>query len=187
MGINGGNPQFILSIDPGKSTGVAYGLVYLDMPYRLEEAWQFGGGLDGLLDAIPGPLSGVIPARHTICEKFQPISHANYSLTTDSVEPLRCEGALIALGIMADFPGPTWRKPADQYFVGGKTLPEKKKRSRKFLKDTGNYRLPKQLGAPDNNDAISATLHGINYAIKVLESKATFDLVREWVGDNPVD
>lgn len=199
--------QYVLSIDPGVSTGIALGKYSETEPFSLVDAWQFSGGIVGLREWIdkyyyPGldpnetesglgvtsewNFFGVHPSLipgynvRVVCEFFTPLQNKGFSLTVDAVEPKRCEGGLVMLGIMPDYPHETWQRPNTMYFLGGKTLPEKKKRARKFLKDTGNYRLPKQLGAPDNNDAVSATLHGFAWAMKH-GSKASHEQVVEWL------
>lgn len=177
--------RYILSIDPGVSTGVSLVELPEDGPPRLVEGWQFGGGVSGLISWTEGCHNlhddRAVEYDAIICEKFRPINHDNYALTTKSVEPLRCEGALIALGWMSDGDGPEWRLPRDQYLFDGGKLADKKKRLRAFLKNTGLYRLPKELDAPDNNDFVSATGHALAYAMKVLNHRPTFDLVREYV------
>lgn len=190
--------QYILSFDGGVSSGVSLVRVPADGPATVIKGWQFSGGAWEMQDflwnelferyemTVDWPrLTGEYPQStdlHIISEKFQPINHANYALTTASVEPLRIEGVLLALGLMPDYPNERWRAPAIQYFAGGKDLADKKKRLRAFLKETGNYRLPKQLNAPDNNDFISATGHAFAYAMKTLKHKPTFELVAEWAG-----
>lgn len=185
--------QYILSFDPGVSTGVALLAVPDDYPAYVVTGWQFGGGVEGLVQwvrkylstegviTIPGPVD-ITDGFEVISEKFKPINHSNYALTTDSVEPLRCEGALVAYDVMpASATDERWRKPGDHYVVGGKNLAEKKKRLRAFLKDTENYRMPKELGTPDSDDFASAAGHALTYAMKVLNHRPTFDLVREYV------
>lgn len=175
-----GMNETMLFCDPGLSTGLVRVCWGDRAPLSVVEGFQIGGGVEGLIDWVrSNSVANVLWG----CEKFKPINHANYALTTASVEPLRCEGALIAMDLMpADDKNPRWRHPKDQYVVGGKDLADKKKRLRKFLKDTGNYRMPKELGAPDSDDFVSATGHAFAYAIKELKHKPTFDLVREWVG-----
>ena len=177
----------ILSFDPGLSTGIALGEYSDEKPYTLISAYQIPNGLAGLLQWLHGPY-GVLKDRYadilTIAEKFQPINHSDYALTTASVEPLRCEGALVALNVMPDFPNPRWRRPAEQYFVGGVDLADKKKRAYAFLKDNGMYVTGKTVGCPDADDARSAILHGIAYVMKSQKNRATFEMVNNWKGVN---
>ena len=189
--------QYILSFDPGKSTGIALGKITDTEPYSLVKAWQFEGGLQSLVNWIHDHFEGHRPDvpglfhlhgdefencrsfnTHIISEKFQPISHENYALTRDSVEPLRCEGALVAMNVMLDFPHPTWRQPKEMYLYGGNSLAEKKKNAHAFLKNSGMHVTGKEFGLKDANDARSAILHGISYAARVLAHRPTFEAIR---------
>jgi hypothetical protein len=192
--------NYVLSMDPGLSTGISL-LGYDDNSVWLEDGWQFGGGVSGFLRWVPGVLNldpgmnGLSVQQYlrvnnlaprVIAEKFQPISHANYALTTASVEPLRVEGAMIALGLMPDYTAEEkrWRAPTLQYAVGGKGKPEKKKRLHKMLKDTDFYRTGKDLGSPDADDFRSATGHGLAYLARELKHRPTFELLTDWAEKN---
>lgn len=165
---------------------------------ELVGAWQIGGGLAGFLDffsahSLPlkllgSPLYGLAGSWRfgrggiVISEKFQPINHSNYALTTASVEPLRIEGAMVALGMMPDYTvdEKRWRRPVDQYLFGGKTKAEKKKRMHQALKDLGMYRTGKDLDAPDADDFRSACAHALSYLVKVKNHRPTFNLISDW-------
>lgn len=180
----GGNMtnQYILSFDPGVSTGVSLVELPEDGPPRLVEGWQFTGGPVALLEWVSSHRELLDSVDHVCVEKFKPINHSNYALTMASVTPLVCEGVLLATGIIPTYP--EWvgfRKPGDHYVVGGASLADKKKRLRAFLKDTENYRMPKELGTPDSDDFASAAGHAFAYAMKVLNHRPTFDLVRGYV------
>lgn len=181
--------QYILSIDSGMSSGFALGKFDNENPYQLVKAWQIEGGLEGLLEWLKwhfteGTLGWYVDITEdellVISEKFQPINHENYALTRDSVEPLRCEGALIALGVMPHFPHPTWRQPKEMYLYGGRTLAEKKKSAYAFLKANQMHVTGKTVGCKDANDARSATLHGISYASRVLKHEPTSRMIQEF-------
>jgi len=180
---------YILSFDPGKSSGIAYGKVGVGTPYELIERWQFSGGLSGLLgwmdrypDVFDYPLCP--PADEDdhviISEKFVPLQGKGFAQTLDSTEPLRCEGALVARYYMPDYPDPRWRRPAEMYLYGGSDLTEKKKRARMFLKDHGILTTGKNVGQPDGDDANSAIWHGISYAARVLKHRPTFEWIADW-------
>lgn len=180
--------NYVLAFDPGKSSGIAL-LSYSETePARLVKAWQFGNGVQGLLDwlenyypnsgwLLPFWLSEVV----VVSEKFTPLQGKGFAQTLDSTLPLVCEGVLIAYGIMPvyDSKEKRWQRPSLMYRHGGSTLAEKKKRSRAFLKKNGLYVLPKELGTPDNNDAISAILHGLNYITHTLNHRPTWDAYYE--------
>lgn len=181
---------YILSFDSGKSSGIALGKVTDNSPYALIEAWQLEGGVSRLTQWVRAYHDsgedtwwvGRNPLEvTTVAEKFTPLQHSNFNLTMDAVEPLRCEGALVALDVMPDYPSPEWRRPQDMYLYGGNTLVEKKKAGRKFLKDNGMYLTGKSVGCKDAHDAQSAIWHGISYAVKVLQHRPTFDMVSDWL------
>ena len=200
--------NYVLAFDPGKSSGIAL-LSYSETePARLVKAWQFGNGVQGLLDwldahrlwdydcgygsheqiwilpmtAHPSSSGYVRDSQLTvISEKFTPLQGKGFAQTLDSTLPLVCEGVLIAHGIMPvyDSKEKRWQRPNTMYMYGGSTLAEKKKRAREFLKKHGLYVTGKELGAPDNNDAVSAILHGIAYVVKTLEHRKTWDAYYE--------
>jgi hypothetical protein len=160
--------NFGLTIDPGMSNGVCL-FSWTDEQdgyFRQEEVWQFGGGAEGLADFMgyykmrsgPHPTMDGKTLDALIVEKFTPRGGPEFRLTQDSVEPLRGEGVLIGRGFV---PYITWQPPAAQYFMGGATLPERKKRSREFLKRNGIYITGGLVGQRDADDAISAELHAI--------------------------
>lgn len=196
--------DYVLSIDPGVSTGVALLSYEEDSSAELVKAWQFTSGVTGLLDWVDrhmrifegdysfSPEGFYKPAIDWIdvdwiCEKFTARNTRGFSYTTASLEPLRGEGALIALGLMPDYGAsktPQWRDPKYQYLVGGKDKADKKKRLHKFLKDSGFYVTGGMLGAADADDARSAIGHGLAYIARELKHKPTFDMVSEWTEKN---
>jgi len=95
-----------------------------------------------------------------IAEKFTARGGANggFSYRTKDLEPLRVEGAMIAMKL-----DPEWCSPVQQYFAGGKSKAEKKKLSHRWLKEHGLYVAPKDVGTKDADDVRSATLHAIAY------------------------
>lgn len=178
----------VLSIDSGISTGIALGEYGDEKPYTLVSVAQIEGGLSGFLEWVQGPYRALedryphFSETRVIAEKFTPINHSDYALTIDSVEPLRIEGAMVALGIMPDYPDERWRRPAEMYFAGGVDLADKKRRAHAMLKSLGMRVTGKMVGCRDANDARSAILHGIAYVLHVEKSKATFDMVSNWKG-----
>lgn len=196
-------PNYILSFDPGKSSGIAL-IGYNDESVWLVGAWQPEGGVAGLINWVNkhieqtphgkelGPAPDEAPPwsvfldleGETISEKFTPLSGGGFNQTLDSVEPLRGEGALIALGLMPDYPDPRWRRPDRQYLYGGGSLAEKKRRAHRFLKDSGFYVTGKDVGCKDANDARSAMLHGLSYLAQVVKHKPTYDLISNWTEKN---
>lgn len=196
--------EYIVSIDPGVSTGIALLSYGNDTPPVLEEAWQFRGGVKGLLEWISnhtyeytegaevfrprGDLElGETSFGHwtdsvtVVAEKFTARNTRGFSYTTVSLEPLRCEGALIALGLMPDYSAAEkrWVDPGHQYIAGGKDKADKKKRQHRFLKDSGFYRTGKDLDAPDADDLRSACAHALGYLSRS-GHKPSYELIAGW-------
>lgn len=193
--------DYVLSIDCGVSTGIALLSYEEDSPAELVEGWQFGGGVTGLLDwvndhfthssGIPGFVShgdreesvwvyqkGLL----VLAEKFTARNTRGFSYTTASLEPLRGEGALIALGLMPDYTvaEKRWRDPGLQYFSGGSGKAERKKRQHAFLKANGFYKTGKDFGTADADDYRSAAAHGIAYIARELKHKPTWSMISAW-------
>jgi len=188
----------ILSFDCGKSNGVALGYFDDKTPYQLVSAFQFMDGPRGLsnwvkyhrvehredvpgdhwwdFDALTLPGYDIL----TVAEKFIPFPGKGFGQGLDSTLPLVGEGVLIALDVMPAYPDPRWRVARNMYLFGGKDLKQKKKYARTFLKEKGMYVMPKELGQPNSDDAVSATLHGISYLAQVLKHKLTSDMITEW-------
>lgn len=180
--------EYVLSIDPGISTGVALLSFEEDSPVELVQGWQFNKGVKGLLEWHYNEFSYLAydQYRNSVCEKFTARNTKGFSYTTASLEPLRGEGALIALGLMPDYAvaEKRWRDPGLQYFAGGTGKAERKKRQHAFLKGNGFYRTGKAFGTADADDFRSAAAHGINYAARELKHKPTFDMISEWTEKN---
>lgn len=197
--------EYVLSVDPGVSTGIALIGYAPNDPPTLEGAWQFTGGVTGLIGWVGLNVSldpGVNGLSHdatqylvdpwcrpvVIAEKFTARNTRGFSYTTASLEPLRGEGVLIALGLMPDYTPKEkrWTDPKLQYLVGGRDLADKKKRQHKFLKDIGFYRTNKDF--PDSpskdgaDDFRSAAAHGLAYLAREVKHKPTFDVISNWEG-----
>lgn len=200
--------QYVLGIDPGVSTGIALLSFEEDSPAELVQGWQFTGGVAGLLqwfgqytEDSPFFTGWTLPeigevgfyydeAPTVVAEKFTARNTRGFSYTTASLEPLRGEGALIALGLMPDYTlaEKRWRDPKLQYLVGGKDLPAKKKRMHAFLNDVGMRRTGKDF--PDSptkdgaDDFRSACAHGVNYIARELKHRPSFDMIAAWGEEN---
>lgn len=96
-----------------------------------------------------------------------------FALKTDALEPLRVEGAILAMGIK-----PIWVSPVQQYILGGKDKAEKKKRQHAWLKEHGYYIAPKDVGTKDADDVRSATAHAISW-LRRQKHVPTLDMFRE--------
>lgn len=116
-------------------------------------------GVAATLDYLDEDRDELVACSTVVAEKFTARGSGNgFSYRTDALEPLRVEGALLAMGL-----NPEWRQPPKQYFMApaGTPLNEKKKLAHKWLKDKGLYIAPKDVGCKDANDARSAALHAI--------------------------
>lgn len=182
--------NYVLAFDPGRSTGIALLSYEDDSPARLVKAWQFSGGASRLTEWVEAYFLGGVawffpdlgyiePA--VIAEKYVPLPGRGFSHTLDSTYPLVCEGALIALGVMPEYDKvvKVWQRASAQYRQGGPTTAEKRKRSKQFLRDIGMYVTGKGLGAPDNEDAVSAILHALTYITTVVKHRPTFETYYE--------
>lgn len=175
----------LITIDPGKSSGVTIGTYSDTEPYKRTHAFQIEGGLMGFKDNfrffyrsftqrltvgqgrnIALQMSRSPDLFTVVCEKFIP----RQALTLDAAEPLRIEGYLVGTGVLPDYiPGkknPQWQPPSAQYFTGGEGLADKKKRARLWRLEHGLHLTGKDVGCPDADDANSATMHAIAYMRK---------------------
>lgn len=193
--------KYLLSIDPGVSSGLALISYDADTAPELVEGWQFTGGAAALKkwvdenDGYPTPdgnclfFKGWDDDVTIVAEKFTARATKGFSYTTAALEPLRGEGVLLALGLMPDYAPAEkrWLDPKYQYLVGGKDLADRKKRQHAFLKDIGFYRTNKDF--PDSpakdgaDDVRSAMAHGIAYLART-GHRPSFDLMTEWTESN---
>lgn len=175
--------NYILSIDPGVSSGVAL-LSYTDETDPvLEKAFQFRGGAEALNSWIrsnlwelellyDGPFT-------SICEKFSPRgSGQGFAYTSASLEPLKCEGVLVAHGLPNEYVS-----PPQQYFAGGKGKAEKKRLQHRALKDMGYYVTGSMVDSPDADDTRSCIAHALSYLTRT-GHKPTYNMISEWTEKN---
>lgn len=176
---------YLLSIDPGLSTGIALGHYDAITPYERVAYWQVQGGLAGWLewyeehwarpdsegptefDYYGGLTAGGVEVSdrelEVAAERFVLLPNG-FTLKSDALEPLRIEGSLITLGLMpSDYDDPRWQRAGMQYFMAAPSdsLATKKIKARAWLKDHGYYVTGKDVGLKDADDVRSATLHAI--------------------------
>ena len=213
---------YILSLDPGLSSGLALLSYKDDTSPTLVKAWQFSGGAEALhewteeymhldtwdhyndeparrglsvmklrvlafleesYELYDPDLDDYVtdPANLTvIAEKFNARNTGNFSYTTASLEPLRCEGVLVGTGL-GEFV--KYVQPPQQYIAGGGGKADKKKRQHRLLKDLGFYVTGKDLDAPDADDARSAIAHALGYLARS-GHKPSYDMISNWVESN---
>lgn len=176
--------NYILSIDPGVSSGVAL-LSYTDETAPvLEKAWQFRGGAEALNEWMDEYVSGSFALMNSawvtsLCEKFNPRgSGQGFAYTAASLEPLKCEGVLIAHGLPD-----AYVSPPQQYFAGGKGKAEKKRLQHKALKDMGLYVTGSMVDSPDADDTRSAIAHALSYLTRS-GHKPSYNMISEWTEKN---
>jgi hypothetical protein len=139
---------YILSLDPGKSSGIALGYYSSASAYESVAVWQVEDGLEGFLDwyykcwpaiSVKGP--------EIVSERFVLRSQKFVADTT----PLLIEGAMRVLF-----------GPDIHYQLRG----EKAKVTNDHLKRGGEYRTGKHVGRKDANDVNDALRHAVIYLTK---------------------
>lgn len=173
----------LISFDTGMSTGIAVGEYSDTEPYRLIKAFQIEGGVEGFIRQVrfyrtpnkgekglvkylsvgdfsstegPPLLHGNPGDVTFIAEKFTSRGTGNnFAYRTDALEPLRVEGAMLALGI-----NPEWVSPQQLYFAGGESK-SPVTNAHRWLKENGLHVTGKDVGCKDANDARSAILHSV--------------------------
>ena len=154
--------------DTGKSSGFVWGEFTPTTPFKRLGYAQVSGGIGGVKTWL-AENQWVHDMDVRLCEKFVPISGKGFSQTLDSTLPLVIEGALIALDVMPEYRPEhydVWPRPASMYFMGGANKAEKLKRSRAWLKEHGLLLTGKDVGQPNADDAVSATLHAFAYLLR---------------------
>lgn len=173
----------LITIDPGKSSGVTVGTYSDTEPYKRTHAFQIEGGLVGFVESFDPAYEDLwfiqgerfrASGLTVVCEKFTP----RQALSLYAAEPLRVEGYLVGTGVLPDYiPGkknPQWQQPSAQYFPGGKSLADKKKRARIWRLEHGLHLTGKDVGCTDADDANSATMHALAY-MKSIKHTPTLD------------
>lgn len=148
----------ILSIDPGKNSGIALGSYDSITPYRLLERWQVHGGAEGFADWLNE--RHYVQADEIVCEKF---NLANNDFVADTT-PLVCEGILEGALRWMDGGYITpiiWQTRQDKASLIGyppeADTPDKRQRLRfEFLDRFGLFKKGTEFD--DSNDAIC---HGL--------------------------
>lgn len=136
---------YILSLDPGKSSGIAFGYYGDRVPYESHRVWQVENGLEGFLDWYEREWFGLSLLKpEIVSERFVLRSQKFVADTT----PLLIEGAMRVL----------FGKDIHYQLRG-----EKAKIANDHLKHGGEYRTGKQVGYKDANDANDAVRHAVIY------------------------
>lgn len=179
----------LISIDPGLSTGLCVGTYSDTEPFKLTHFFQIEGGVEEFIRRVHydrpeedeyfqvdpvefetlaefnSEVVSVLPTGKItfIAEKFmaRSVSQGGFSYRTRDLEPLRVEGAMLAMGL-----NPTWVSPPQQYFSGGEGKAKKKQAQHRWLKEKGLYVTGKMVGCDNADDVRSAIAHAIAYLVR---------------------
>lgn len=140
----------ILSIDPGESTGVAFGEYSDTDGYELVDCTQIQGGANGFLQwAVDNHFYDLHPELVVVSEKFVLRSSNQF---VANVEPVRIEGVMLAL----------WGSDRVVYQQrSDKTLVDDR-----VLKRHGLWQTGKEHGWVDGRDVNDAIIHGLAFLKK---------------------
>jgi hypothetical protein len=149
---------YLLSIDPGKNTGIAIGYYDAITPYILKERWQVHGGVAGFCKWWDENAAVLTPTI-IVCEKF--ILDSSNRFLAD-LTPVEIEGALTAMM----FPFHTyivWQPRTDKAALTGYPATALTKSARQrarfdFLKRFGLFKP-----GTDNDDGNDAITHALVY------------------------
>lgn len=164
-----------LMFDPGVSTGIVYGVWGERDHYESRGIWQIPDGTIGL-DAWIDRHWDLIRSVNIIgSEKFVPRQIEGGSHTLESTYPLVQEGILIGRQVMPHYPLGHWQMASCQYFVGGDTPEDRKRRMDDYLKRAGLWLTGSDVDAEDANDALSATRQMMYLVTRVVRHVPTID------------
>lgn len=147
---------YLLSIDPGQSTGIALGYYDSITPYRLEQRWNVLGGVDGFIEWWWENQGGEI-ANELVVEQFHldPTNQFSADLT-----PVAIEGALAALnwddGIQITWQGRDMKGNMIGYPASARTKTQRQRVRFDFLDRFGLF--AKGAHNDDSQDAITHAL-----------------------------
>ena len=189
---------YLLSIDPGMSTGIVFGQFEPTTPYERLGFWLVEGGLAGFLSWLwarynpddsgwwkvrvfdPGIDPYELQTMVKVCEKFVPLQ-SDRTFRVDELEPIRIEGALeILLG-----EEPIWQRSAAMVLsqvgvrdtmTARQKAAARKKASDNVLREAGLWLTGKQVGCKDANDVNAAQKHAIAY-LRSIKHKPTVELL----------
>jgi len=138
----------ILSVDPGKATGIAYGYFDAKKPFELLDVAVVQGGARGLHEWIKSCNYYNLIDR-VVSEIFIPDGSAG---GRETVSP-QCEGVLIA-----HFDEIVWQKRADKTWggMGAKNVDQR-------IKDLGLWVEGRDVNWTDGRDANDAIIHALQY------------------------
>lgn len=137
----------LLSIDPGKATGIALGEYHKDIPYRLGNAWIIHGGVDGFIEFMIEH-SLFYAVDQVVCERF--VARDNGWVA--DIEAKAIEGALKAI---------MYGTPIAFQDRNAKVLvPDS------VLKEHGLWQTGSMVGHTDGRDANDAIIHALGWLMR---------------------
>lgn len=145
----------VLTIDPGVATGIALGWFTEYHPYERTGFWLVKGGIEGFMKWYHSTAPDEAYMARWVAEKF--VLRDNDFIA--NTEPLRIEGAMIALGL-----NPIWQLRTDKALCKDDVLKQNK------LWVTG-----KMCGHTDGRDVNDATIHALAY-MKKLKHRPTLQM-----------
>lgn len=156
------NVKTLISVDPGKSTGIAVGTFSDTEPYKLYETHQVPNGVEGFLYWLKTNPQFLLNDIVWVSERF--VLRSSNKFVAD-LEPVRIEGAMEALGLK-----PVWQLRTDKMFV-----------TDELLKEHDLWQTGKQFGWKDGRDANDAIIHALAYLRK---NKHMPTLLNYWGKEN---
>lgn len=136
----------ILSIDPGKATGIAYGYYDDDTEYQLRDVYVVHDGVDGVAELYWN--------SEFLRNDMEEVVVENYIMGHGPQDPIALEVIGFIKGVHQS-PFLTLQKRSDK-----KLVPDK------LLRDHGFWKTGKDVGHTDGRDANDAIIHGIAYLFK---------------------
>lgn len=143
---------FILAVDPGRNSGIAYGFYDAVTPFQLIDRWQVYNGLDGFLDWWAADAPDEID--ECVVEKFLSV-HNEYA---PDISGVPIEGVIALAARHESFPI-IWQTRMDKsslvgYPESAKTKAQRQRIRFDFLKEHGLF-----IPGTDNDDSHDAITH----------------------------
>lgn len=153
---------FLVTVDPGESTGVALGSFGDDKPYTLIETWQPRGGAEGFRDFIEENGFNFGHADHVKVAELFVLRSAEKDGRVPNIEPKKIEGLMLAWH---------WDVIYQHRWMKANVKDQ-------VLKDHGLWQTGKRFDHPDGRDANDAIVHALAY----LKSKRHLPTLRKYWG-----
>lgn len=145
----------LLSIDPGKNTGVALGYYDATTPYTLMQRWQVHGGVDGFVAWWEATVPS-LEADELVVEKFN-LADNDFAA---GLQPVEVEGALAVLA--RRYPKIWQPNTAKSGLIG---YSEKAKNGTKAMRQRERFDFLERFGlfaaGTENDDSNDAITHGL--------------------------